>query len=677
MAARKKSSSGFVGATIFVVTTVLTVVFVAMKWAVLGAIMFLRALFTSELSRSLRWRYRDYLPPIGIGIALELLDFIVNGYSVWYIAGGCLIVSAVTSIYLKGKLNRSVEWIYAGSCMAAVTIWLCTQASEPWSPSVGLFGVLAWSGSAIIWWLHHKVRPWEGIAKSNIVERWNTYIKSSDKAMKDAEISSPVPFKYGDSYTINLVPYKQTLAGTLADLENISSGLDTPVQNLLLEAHPDYPGRPTKVRLQVVTRSPIEHAVTFDTPRYEDGRILLGPFADGMGEASVRLYTESSMWGGFILGETGSGKTGVEDIIAVTALVMRDAGQPTVIFYMDGQNGSSSPTLFKHADWAVGVAGVEMMMAALGRIADYRQLDKRVNGWDFTPCSDRPGILVLVDEAHAVIEKCAKQFDKAVNEWRKLGMSIWVGDQGSDLRRTFAGMDTMRTALMAGNGVGLRVSSKVSPNLVTGFDTPLSKLPKLPGYGVITHDVNSGMRSAPFRCRHALTREYVRVLEEKGKPVPKVRTVEDWYEAYPSLGLDPGAARAAGADYANRHEQAEMDLERAREELRRMEGGLGPSEPPRGPDGGIPPLSGGSGPGSSQGEAEAASANRCSVRILNLTWDVDTDKTTATIQEELRADGGGPVSDRTITNALKTLTDKGALEKIAHGKYRLKISAKL
>jgi hypothetical protein len=383
------------------------------------------------------------------------------------------------------------------------------------------------------------------------------------------------------------------------------------------------------------------------------------------------------MWGGFILGETGSGKTGVEDIIALTALAMRDVGQPTVIFYMDGQNGSSSPTLFKHADWAVGVAGVEMMMAALGRIAHDRQLDKLVNGWDFTPCLERPGILVLVDEAHAVIEKCPKLFDKAVNEWRKLGMSIFVGDQGSDLKRTFGNFDTIRTALMAGNGVGLRVSSRISPNLVTGFDTPLSKLPKLPGYGVITHDASSGMRNAPFRCRHALTREYVRVLREKGKAVPKVLTVEDWYEAYPSLGLDSLAVQSAGPDYTNRHAQAEVHMERAREELRRKRSGLGPvggsTEPSSGPGGGTEPPSGGSGP---QSDAER-SEGRCTVRILNLMWDVEGGKTTATIQEELRVDGKGPVSDRTITNALKTLTEKGALEKTGHGKYELKVPAKL
>lgn len=620
------------------------------------------ALCTSPRAKAVRFAYRDKIWPLALLVAIGTLGWCLASYPAWEILLGSLAGSAVVAFYLRTRLNRSAEWWYAGCCFAATTGWLTLQSG---SSAVRVAGVLAWSGLSFIWWQHHEVRDHNALPKTPILGRWIKYIRDGDNkgSMTGADISGPVRFPYGDSYTIDLVPYKQTLGTAQSDLVNISSALDTPVQNLIIEAHPEYPGRTTKLRLQVVTKSPIKDTVYFDRPRYEDGRILLGPFADGMGEASVRLYTPTSMWGGFILGETGSGKTGLEYILAVTALAMRDAGQPTVLFYMDGQNGASSRILMDYADWSVGCDGVKTMMNALHRIAHYRQVDKRVHGWDFEPCPERPGIFVLVDEAHAVIPQCPELFDKAANEWRKLGMSIFIGDQGSDLKRTFGNFDTMRTALMAGNGVGMRCSSRISPNLVTGFDTNLADLPRLAGYGVITHnDPESGLRNAPFRCRHALTRFSV-----GDKPF---RPVEEWFEQYPSLGLDPLAAQAAGADYANRHAQAETNRERDIEELRRMMGGEAPdggTPPSPPPGGGVPPQR----DSVATEAADAAATQSVALQILALEWaGVHEERTLQEIFEDLP----GTVGPSAVNKALKKLVDGGELEKPGHGRYRRRVS---
>jgi hypothetical protein len=58
----------------------------------------------------------------------------------------------------------------------------------------------------------------------------------------------------------------------------------------------------------------------------ETGLINLGPFSDGEGFATWKLFTKDSMWGGFICGSTGSGKSRTIESICMAATVGRRDG---------------------------------------------------------------------------------------------------------------------------------------------------------------------------------------------------------------------------------------------------------------------------------------------------------------------------------------------------------------
>ena len=476
-----------------------------------------------------------------------------------------LFISAAVVFYVRRKLTRTTEWIYAGSCLGSAVLGLTlTAAYGRDNSSLNAFAAVAYIVGAGIWWLHHKVRGSDTVSSSNLVNLWRLHIRDGKGRLAGAEIGPPIPFEHGNSHMIKLVPYKQTLAIAQSDLPNISSGVDTPLENLVLEPHPDYPKRPTILRLQHITNSPIENTVWFDKPRYKDGRILLGPYADGIGEAYLRLYEGGqSMWSTTCTAGTGSGKTRLMECVAISALAMRDVGQHTVLFYIDGQNGASSPTLFEHATWAVGSDGALSMISALERIAEYRNKENRAYGWTgFTPSAERPGIFVLIDEAHLILSlqnnRAADRLARLAKSVRKLGIGFFVAahDYGLNTMKD----DTLRAALLGGNGLVMNVSSRITGNLIPGLAMDPFDIPKIPGYGVVVGATGSDIRTAPYRGRYAPDdMEKDRSLA-RGERVP-VPSIETWFELYSALELDPPTARAAGDNYRNRHETAERERE--------------------------------------------------------------------------------------------------------------------
>lgn len=368
-----------------------------------------------------------------------------------------------------------------------------------------------------------------------------------------ATLGNPVAFEHGISYTLTLSPL-QTLGDVQRLLPRISSALNIPLDRLIVEPHPDFRDKPRNLRLQVVTESPIEDTVYYDKPRHENGRVLLGPHADGIGEAFLRIYTKNRMHNSFLLGSTGSGKSRLIESVAVT---VRDPGfPPTVVFYIDGQDGISSPFLFKHATWPVGMDGVGAMLSALERIARWRGKENSVNDWQgFTPTLERPGIMVIVDECHVPFALFPERFANGARKWNKVGISIHAASQDSNVTETFGGKDILRSSLCSGTGLVMRVTSNIAGNLMPGLDLDPTELPVLPGYGVMVVPPGGEGRTAGFRGRYAPDEDDREEAWERGEALP-VPTINEWFTRYPPLELDKGAARAAGLDYLDRKEIA-------------------------------------------------------------------------------------------------------------------------
>lgn len=245
------------------------------------------------------------------------------------VVGISLLVAVCVTGYLSRKLTYPTDWAYTITCLTAATTGLVLVSIVGTPPWLNILSVLGWAGLSLPWWLHGQrteapAPPPMVPTNPEVVANWNRYIRDTHGTLAGANISPPVTFDHGNEYVVSVVPGKQHLGTFESNMRNISTALAVPLHKLLLEQHPDHEN-PRLLRLRHVTESPIEHNVYFTEPVIEDGRIVLGPYADGMGTASWRLFTENSMWGGFVLGDIGSGKA-----LAVTTPIPTPTGWTTM-----------------------------------------------------------------------------------------------------------------------------------------------------------------------------------------------------------------------------------------------------------------------------------------------------------------------------------------------------------
>lgn len=391
---------------------------------------------------------------------------------------------------------------------------------------------------------------------SQIVADWNTYVGAQGKTLAKSTLTSPETTKHGYAFDLNLDRGTHTLTTAIGALEKIAGGLDRDIAELIVEPHPVYKS-PSRCRFQVVTDSPIKGNVVFDGPRRDGGFLHIGPYADGSGEAPWRLYTEDSMWGGVIIGKTGSGKSRVAENLAISAL----SGGDTVVWYLDPQYGASSPALARMADWCVSLEGADAMLEAALAIGDARGQENSAEGWQgFTPSQERPGLLIIVEESHRPFgsNQAAARWANVARELRKVGVAIIALDQYIGLE-TFGGCEPLRGGVMAGNALCMKVNSNNGQQLMAGLTVNPLHLPDIPGYAYTVGTGDTGIRTAPFRNR----------LIVKGQ-------AEAWFVAQPKPALDllsQTATLMAGTAYRDRHATSESGRSRSREWVDALRGG--------------------------------------------------------------------------------------------------------
>uniref|UniRef100_UPI003F49875A helix-turn-helix transcriptional regulator n=1 Tax=Actinokineospora sp. CA-119265 TaxID=3239890 RepID=UPI003F49875A len=404
----------------------------------------------------------------------------------------------------------------------------------------------------------------DGLTAWEVTDRWDRYVRAKGGPLPGAELLDLRGIDHGLVGTIALVPGKQSMGSVAQALEKIGTALDIYPEDIIVERHPDGP--PSMLRTTFVTASPVKKSVFFDEPRYDQGAIELGPYRDGVGDAQVNLYGPDSMFNGFVLGSPGSGKSRILEMIALTAIAQAN----TVVVYLDGQSGASSPLLWQHALWRGGPDDAEDILIGLEAFMAHRKLRLRYLGAKtglvgFTPSADFPGILVIVDECHRIWnKKNIKRWNYAARELRKLCGAIWGASQTVTLDEAFAGSDAMRSSLVSGNGIALRTLSSVQQQVFPGLKANLAALPRGGGHGYTIDDGDGRTRTAPFRGRFLVGQDAVdagRIELPEG-----ITTAEAWFALVAHLQrLDPGTAAAGGDLFAKRHDRAaaeQADLER-------------------------------------------------------------------------------------------------------------------
>lgn len=477
-------------------------------------------------------------------------------------AAACVVIAVAAAAQLRQRLTDKKMMVRAVAFAGLSAGWLAWTVA--YGLTVNAVAVLAALGTllSLHWWSVHRIpnrapvaaapRPAPQPAVDVYTRLWAERIAATGD-LAGTRLESHEPIDAGERYVLRLVPGKNTYTQVLGMLERIRSGLDLrPDEDLIVERHPVLAA--SCLQLTVVTRSPIKESVKWPGPAAFNpatGCVELGPYTDGEGVASWRAYTDNSLWGGFITGGTGSGKSRMIESVAMSLAASET--HPTVVWFVDGDEGASSTLLAEHADHTAldeeMTQARDLLAGALG-VMRLRRAENVANKWEgFTPTADRPGILIVIDECHLIFadDDLRAMAAEIARRGRKVGVAILGASQVATLD-AFGGAgkpntDALRSSLRAGNGVILRSNTNNTKDVFKVEIDP-SQFPAMPGYGYYVASKDSGARTAPFRGYY--------VTDD---------LKAEWPDRIVWRALTPGEGNAytltAGTEYARRGELAD------------------------------------------------------------------------------------------------------------------------
>jgi hypothetical protein len=460
---------------------------------------------------------------------------------------------AVAASMRRHRRHRPLTGRQAAGWLAAV-LWLVWAAAA--GPGWGATAALLAAGYAasLRWWRRWRLPdpadhppPPPGPDPMNPPRLWAAHNGSTSGTLPGSYLYGQEEIATGLRYLAQLVPGRQSLGKAHVVLAELRTGLRLrPGQDLILERHPETDE--SIISVTIVRRSPVlTAAVPWPGPAYDPaaGTIELGPYVDAEGTARWRLAVDHRLFGGFLVGSTGSGKSRLMEAIALGAA----SGAGCVVWFGDPQSGASSPFLARHADWtARSVEDIHVMLAAAVGVKRLRQAENALHDWEgWTPDQGRPGLLIIIDESHQAMADAEIQAlaTSLAREGGKVGIALVLASQVPTLDAfgLKTGQRALRGSVVTGNLVLLRVADKGTSGILPGLSgIDPAHFPAIPGYAYLVDIGNTGRRSAPFRGYYVTDAARDQAAADATWPT-----------------LDSAAAGAAGPAYRARHDQAEAN----------------------------------------------------------------------------------------------------------------------
>jgi hypothetical protein len=507
----------------------------------------------------------------GLAEAIHALSVQVQAVGTAALITGLAAGAAGAGGYLLLRQRKMLldGWAMWSALLASATaLWMVTAvlAGVDWDTVAAALAAEYAFGAR--WWARHR-HPYpedaqlDEVIEGEIVEpvhidpsliatyprRWAETLGCRSGILAGSMLVDGQRFDHGIEYTLKLVGGRQDLATVLGVLPKVASGLQHPASRLIAEPilSDGEEENPSLVRLSVITASPVKAGVFFREPVVRDGYIPIGPYIDGRGMATYRLYTRSRIQNGLVVGSPGTGKSRLLEIIGLVAMW---TGYTKVI-HIDGQNGESCPLLWDNVEH-YGRDEADLALARLQAMQRHRETNKppHLRG-KFRPSPDYPGVLVIIDEAHLIITRGNKEGWKSLcREGNKIGMGYLCADQDPSVQTWHDA--ALRSFLKAGNGIGLRVDdATVSRIASTGPDAfDLNCLPRRPGVGYVMKSDHPDARQATYQGLWAPDQDDAYPLSEAGerateRQIPDdVVLIEEWYARAPKIQLDAGTAMA-------------------------------------------------------------------------------------------------------------------------------------
>lgn len=375
-------------------------------------------------------------------------------------------------------------------------------------------------------------------------------------------LSQPQRTDYGFAFQLQLAS-GQTIDDARQVTKKIASCLDVDPASVMFDQD-SRAGASWRTLVMTIITDPVDNG--YDGPRIvrDSGDVFLevGPHSDGLGSEYFHVLSDQlsaeqlaagelprgSMNGGFVLGTKGSGKSRFLELIATG---LRALG--VEIWYLDPQEGKSSPALMAEADWPLsGVHGkrafsnVKDLLHALDAVCEVREAEGGASEQGFQHTADRPAIMVIIEECHEAFqpedsdteENFGVEFAHLDRKMRKNGIGLLGGSQSVTQNTFGSGNDAglLRSGMCAVNTFVL--AYRANPGLAPSYeDQPVKSLPLNRGYG---YNLMGERPQVRFQARY--TPDF-----------------QPWLRSYTRPTLDQRAQKRIGTTYTRRFEQAEQN----------------------------------------------------------------------------------------------------------------------
>jgi hypothetical protein len=344
-----------------------------------------------------------------------------------------------------------------------------------------------------------------------LAERWAEYIGARDGVVPGAMLTGRTDLPHAIQWMVQTPPGKVAFDQLLAALPRIAAGLRQSQAKVVLEPVADDE---SAAWLSVITRDVLAEGVPYPGPSYlsdspSDGRIPIGPYADGTGQADYVAVDGVGCRNGLATGAPGSGKSA---FLEAVALGLRISGRWTVLFGDGDPGGGSSPLLNRLADWRA--AGPEDVLAQMVAVEDLLELRaalkstltagadgapvtitdpaRQVPLREMLPSTGFPGVCWILDELHRLTQddwlknqNFAARLEKIARIGRKYGIVLLTGTQ-SLLADDFGGNTKLRAYLSDRNCFTFRNPNRSEQHTIAGLKIAPSALPPGGGYAFST-----------------------------------------------------------------------------------------------------------------------------------------------------------------------------------------------
>lgn len=609
------------------------------------------------------WRFTLLIPAsVGAHVLLHVVPF--GEYAIP--AALVALAAILCGTHWKRQARREYRG-YAAVCGGYAAPWMLYATEFGLWGSAGKFSPLlflaGWVPLSYLWWDRHATRigaseqaALDGEPQDPFAAAWASKVEPE----LHWAISDPQEISTGTRYRVQLVP-GQAIEDAIERSRKVASLLRISRARLTFEPlagdEPGDSGDESVVALLVThVQNPQHQEQIWQGPSLDavTGLYKHGVYPDG--PAFMRLFqvedgfphrSKNGMWSG----TTGSGKS--RGLAIKIAEHIRS--QMFAVWYADGKGGASAPELEGHVDWyATKVDEVIRMLRAAWKAMNVRKtLVKRLNQAAFR--GERiihlghkafPMLQIILDEAqeflrNKIVVKLVKAIQRMGNE---VGIGVDLATQVPLLNELGGesgdgGAEVIRDTARAGNQAHYRAENNFSGTveLAEGVKVSPRTLPGGGGWCYI-----SGVESRGAKCKTY----YASKNELFG-----------WLAEVPVVTLDEASARAAGEDYATRHQRAEdadiapeeIDLEDLNTELAVLLGEMVPGQ-----------------------EKPGAVASGLSVK--QAVFNVVKDNGGPMKREEVIvavAATGKQASDSSIAQALKWWCEHSHLQSTGHGYYDL------